>query len=63
MEKLYSFLIENKQKAIVGFVVAAATAYFAKHGLDLETLTVKQALEMVVYGVLGYTAVWFKKNK
>lgn len=63
METIYRQIVENKQKAVVGFVVAAAVAYFAKHGIDIETLTVKEALEMVLWGVIGYVSVFFKRNK
>lgn len=63
MDKLYSAIIENKQKAVVGFVVAGAVAYFAKHGIDIETLTVKEALEIVAYSIIGYVSVFVKRNK
>lgn len=63
MDSIYQGLIANKQKAIVGFVVAGAVAYFAKHGIDIETLTVKQALELICYGVVGYVSVYLKRNK
>jgi len=63
MEKIWNALVANKQKAIVGFAVASLAAYFAKHGIDIETLTVKEASELVLYGVLGYVGVYVKRNK
>lgn len=63
MDNLYQAVVANKQKAIVGFLVAAVVAYFAKHGIDIETLTVKEALELAVYGLIGYVSVFLKRNK
>jgi hypothetical protein len=63
MDKIYRAIVVNKQKAIVGFVIAGAVAYFAKFGIDIETLTVKEAIELIVYGVIGYVAVYTKRNK
>jgi len=63
MDKLYQAIVVNKQKAIVGFVVVSLAAYFSKYGIDIETLTVKEAIELIVYGVIGYFAVYTKRNK
>lgn len=63
MDWLYSQLIANKQKAVVGFIVTAAVAYFAKHGIDLGAITLKQALEAVLWGMLGFVGVYVKQNK
>lgn len=63
MDKLYTAIVANKQKAIVSFVVAAVTAYAAKHGFDIETVTVKEALELIFYGVIGYVGVYVKRNQ
>ena len=63
MNRIYDLVIANKQKAIVGFVVAAAVSYAAQYGLNLETLTVKEALELVAYGAIGFLGVYIKKNQ
>lgn len=60
---LYTLLVANKQKAIVGFVLTAVAAYFAKYGIDINTLTVKEALELLAYGILGYLGVYSTRNK
>lgn len=62
MEFLYNQLIANKQKAIVGFVLTAATAFISQHGLTLDT-TIGELLQAGVYGILGYLGVYFKANK
>lgn len=63
MDTLYKEVIANKQKAVVGFAVAAVVAYFSQHGFDLDTLTVREAVEALLWGVAGYVSVWFKKNQ
>lgn len=63
MDKLYQAIVVNKQKAIVGFIIAALVAYFSKHGIDIETLTVREFVEMLIYGLIGYGAVYTKRNK
>lgn len=61
--KLYELLIENKQKAIVGAIVAMAVSFFAQHGIDIEQMTVKEALETLLYGFVTWVAVYFKRNQ
>lgn len=63
MDWLYNQLIANKQKAVVGFIMAALTAFFVKHGIDITTLTVHDALQMLFYGALGFVGVYLKRNK
>lgn len=63
MDALYQQLIANKQKAIVGFVLGFIATYVAKYGFDFETLTVKELLEQVLYGIVGYVSVYLKRNK
>lgn len=63
MNSIWEQLIANKQKAVVGFASGAVIAYFAKHGLDLNTLTVGDALRMLGSGVFAYVSVFVKRNK
>jgi len=63
MDSIYQSIVVNKQKAIVGFVVAFIATYLAKFGFDLETLTVKELLEQVAYGLIGYVSVYVKRNQ
>ena len=63
MDALYQQLIQNKQKAVIGFVVGAIIAYFAKYGIDLNTLTVADALRMLGAGIITYISVFVKKNQ
>lgn len=60
---IYELLVVNKQKAVVGFVVGAVVTYAAKYGLDLNTLTVSEALELVVGGAVVAVGVYLKKNQ
>lgn len=63
LSKLYKLFIKGRQKALVGFLVAALGTFAAKHGVDIADLTLKQAAESVFYGVLGWLAVYVKSNK
>ena len=63
MDKIYQAIVVNKQKAIVGFVFGFVATYLAKYGFDIETLTVRELLEQVVYGLIGYIGVYLKENK
>lgn len=64
VHSLISVVYDNKQKAVAGFVVASIGSYLLQYGIDIETLTVKEALELVAYGVAGYIGVYIApKNK
>lgn len=63
MDWLHKQLVENKQKAIVGFVMVGATAIAVKHGINLDTITGKQLIEAILYGFLGFLGVFYKKNQ
>lgn len=63
MDWLWQNFVAGKQKAIVGFVVTAVAALLAKHGIDLDAVTLKQALEAVLWGLLGFLGVYVKRNK
>lgn len=63
MDFIYKELISGKQKAIVGFIFGFLATYVAQYGFSLETLTVKELVEQVVYGVIGYVGVYLKRNK
>lgn len=60
---LYELLVIGKQKAVVAGVVGVVVVYAAKHGIDIETLTVKEAVEIVVSGVIVAVSVFLKKNQ
>jgi hypothetical protein len=62
MDFLYTQLIAGKQKAIVGFIATAVAAYAAKHGLNLD-MTLKDALEACLWGLLGLFGVYIKRNR
>lgn len=62
MKLLYKLLIENKQKAIVGFLATAATAILSQNGFTLD-MTLGEALEVIGYGLLGWIGVYVKANK
>lgn len=63
MDWLYKNFVENKQKAIAGAVLAVVSTYVAQYGFNIETLTVAQVIEQVVFGVLGYVGVYLKRNQ
>jgi len=63
MDKLYVSLIANKQKAIAGFIVTFVATYVAQYGLDIQSLTLAQFIEQVVYGLIAYVGVYLKRNK
>lgn len=63
MDWLWNQFIANKQKAVVGFIITAVVAFFAKHGVDLDSITLKQALEALLWGILGFVGVYIKRNK
>lgn len=62
MEWLWNQVVAGKQKALVGFILTAVVAYASKHGLDLN-MTLAQALEALLWGILGYVGVYVKRNK
>lgn len=59
---LYDNLVAGKQKAIVAFIVTAVVAQASQHGVD-TSLTLEQALEALLWGVLGFVGVYFKRNQ
>lgn len=63
MDAIYQQVIANKQKAIVAFVFGFLATYVAQYGFDLETLTVRELVEQVIYGLIGYVGVYLKANK
>lgn len=62
MYSLYKLVVINKQKAILGFVIAFSAPYLAKVGFTLDT-TLKEVLESLVYGTIGYAGIYLKANK
>lgn len=63
MDKLYEQFIANKQKAIVAFILGVVGSYIAKYGFDIQTLTVGQLIERLIYGAIAYVGVYLKANK
>lgn len=63
MDSIYQAIVVNKQKALVAFVFGILATYFAKHGIDLDTITVKEFFEQIASGLIGYFAVYAKANK
>lgn len=62
MDSLYNQLIAGKQKAVVGYVVVAAVQYLSSIGIKLPD-NAGDVLTALVVGVIGYLAVYFKRNK
>lgn len=60
---LYDLIVTGKQKAIAAFVVGVVSTYVVKYGFDIETLTVKEAIEQLVYGVIAYAGTYIPTNK
>lgn len=60
--QLYNTIVKGNQKAIVGFLVAAAGTYLALVGVSLD-MTVGEALTVLTNGVVTAVGVWFKANK
>lgn len=60
--RLYNLVVTGNQKAIVGFIVAAAAVYIAQFGWSLDT-TVGELIEALVAGTITAAGVWFKRNQ
>lgn len=63
MDWLHQQLVANKQKAVAALVVAGLTALASNHGINLDKVTGTQLVQAVVYGVIGFVAVFYKKNQ
>ena len=62
MEAIYQQFIAGKQKAVVGYVVVALVQYLSSMGIKLPD-TAGDVLTALVVGILGYVAVYLKRNK
>lgn len=62
MDAIYNQLIAGKQKAVVGYVVVAAVQYLSELGFKLPDNT-GDVLTALVVGLIGYVAVYLKRNK
>lgn len=62
ISQLYDLIVVNKQKALVAFLVAGVASYCAQYGINIETLTIKEGLEVVGYGLIAYVSVYLKAN-
>lgn len=63
MDWLHQQLVAGKQKAVAALIVAGLTALATKHGINLDGITGTQLVQAVVYGVIGFVAVFYKKNQ
>lgn len=63
MDWLHQQLVANKQKAVAALVVAGLTALASNHGINLDKVTGTQLVQAIVYGVIGFVAVFYKKNQ
>lgn len=63
MDALYQQVVAGKQKAIAGFVVTFLATYVAQYGFNIQTLTLGQVVEQLVYAMIGYGSVYLKKNQ
>lgn len=62
MKYLYELLVVGNQKALVGFAVSAILSAFAVVGVSGD-MTVRDALAVVLTGLLTALSVYFKSNK
>ena len=62
IKKIYQIVFAQKQKAVVAFIVAAIGSYIVKHGISLD-VTVGDALQSIVAGVVAHISVYFTRNK
>lgn len=63
MDAIYQQIIAGKQKAVVGFILLFLGSFFAQHGIDITQMTVGQAIESLIYGLIGYAGVYIKRNQ
>lgn len=62
IQTIYRLVVVGNQKAIVGFVVTFILTFLAQFNISAE-MTMNQALESLVYAVIGAAGVWLKANK
>lgn len=62
LTKLYEVLVFDKQKALVAFIVAAVGTYAVSHGINLD-MSLRDALQALLVGVIAHGSVYFKRNQ
>lgn len=63
MDWLHQNLVAAKQKAVVSGVVGFVLWLCAKHGINLDSVTLHQALQALVAAVVAYISVFYKRNQ
>lgn len=62
LKALYNFLVVGKEKAVVAFLVTAVGTYLAKHGWNVDNVTLTNVVSALVYGVVAHLAVYVTTN-
>jgi|GEM_PF-4663174 len=62
ISKVKDFVVTRKEKAVLGAVMAAVSAYFVQSGATIDQVFSKQGLYALIVGVLTHIVVYWVPN-